>query len=355
MKWRLFFTVLILIGWIGFAYWFGSYTLGSSGRTHPVEMEIAPNSSLNEIGAMLKERRVIREAYFFRIYAILSGKSNLKPGVYEIQPTESLKEIILRFYKGRQDLVKIILPPGFTALKVAQRLEAHGFDKASFLKLMNSKKAKYDFEKQIPVDPKRTYRLEGYLIPGTYYFKKDEQMESIINEMLQPFARNIDKKETHQKLMENPNLPPGMTLDQVVTVASLIEREAQIRDELPKIAGVIYNRMRNPKNNKLMIDASIVYLYAFKGKNLTSITQKQIIDSKQNPYNTYQHPGLPPGPISCPSKEAIMAALNPERHDYEFYVTKKDGTKRHYFAKTYEEHQKYDKQSYENEKKAGKP
>lgn len=350
MKWRLLFTVIILLGWIGVAYWFGSYTLGSPDRTSPVTMEILPKSSLKEIGASLKERNVIRESYFFRTYAILSGNSNLKPGVYEIQPSESLDQILRKFSQGRQDLVRIILPPGFTALKVGERLAAHGYSKDLFLKLMNEKKPKYDFERKIPIDTKRTYRLEGYLVPGTYYFKKDEHVEDIINEMLQRFATYIDTQKINERIRTNPNLPSGLTLDQIVAVASLIEREAQVKDELPTIAGVIYNRMRNPQNNRLRIDASIVYIYGFKGINLNSVTQKQIIDTKHNPYNTYHHAGLPPGPIACPGTEAIIAAINPQEHNYEYYVTKKDGSKRHYFTRTYEDHQRYDRQSQENEK-----
>jgi UPF0755 protein len=344
------FAVVIITGWILFGLWFGSFTLSSPERQKPVTIEIAPKSSLSEIGDLLKKHKIIRETYFFRTYAVLSGKYNLKPGIYTIQPGTSLYRVLQRISEGKQDVVSVVLPPGFTTVKLADRLKAHGYRREEFLKLMNVKKPKYDFEKLIPHDQRRMYRLEGYLFPANYKFQKFETVEDLINDMLKPMHFLLKKYRVQQQLKNNPLLPRGMTLDQLITVASLIEREAQVKSELPVIAGVIYNRMRNPENNKLMIDATVVYIYGLKGRNLTSINQKQIFTT-QHPYNTYIYKGLPPGPIAFPSKAAILAALHPEKHDYEFYVTRKDDTNRHYFAKTYEEHVYYNKKSSENEKK----
>jgi UPF0755 protein len=347
---KCFFTSILVLGWLVILFWFAEYTLKSPQRTNPITIEIPPKSSLNQIGDLLKEKKIIRESYFFRIYAFLKRKTNLKAGVYEIHPNHDLDYILKKLSVGKEDLIKIILPPGFTTVKLAERLGAHGFNKETFLKMMNNKKPKYGFEERIPKDPRRTYRLEGYLFPGTYYFKKNEKPEVIINAMLKRLSDEVNQLQAYKKLGQNKYLPLGMTIDKWVIVASLIERECQVKQELPRVSGVIYNRMRNPKNNKLMIDASIIYIYGLQGKNLNYVTQIQIQQTK-HPYNTYLNPGLPPGPICSPSKDALIAALNPDKHSFEFYVTKKDGTHQHYFAKTYEEHQRFDALSAENEKK----
>jgi UPF0755 protein len=336
--WRLFFTLALLAGWAILGYFYVDFTLGSPKRTEPVEVEIPPNSSLQQIGEILKQKKLIREYYFFRFYAMYKKKINLKAGYYEILPNESLDDMLKKFSEGDENTVRVVIPEGKNARQIAEILEKHGFDKAGFLDMLNHKKPKYNFETQIPSHPERPYKLEGYLFPSTYYFRKDETPENIVNKMLEQFAKRMEKLQAREKLSGNPLLPKGMTIDKWVTVASLVEREGQVKDEFPVIAGVIYNRLKNPKYPTLDIDATIVYIYSMKGQKV--MPTRQMLKQK-HPYNTYQIKGLPPGPIACPGETALAAALNPQKHNYYFYVTREDGTGRHFFAANLAQHERY--------------
>lgn len=349
MKWflRFFFTILLMAGWAALAYFYADFTLGSPQRDKPVEVEIPPDTSINEIGKILKQKKLIRESYFFRYYVMYKHKTNLKAGVYEIQPDETLDQMLNKFSDGNQDLVKVTIPEGLNALQIAEILEKKGFDKEGFLKALNDKPLKYNFETEIPADNNRPYRLEGYLFPSTYNFRKDATPEQIINAMLAQFSKRMDELQVRDNLKNAPL--KGITVDQWVTIASLIEREGQVKEELPTISGVIYNRLNNPNNQWLGIDATIVYIYSMRGEKITKVKNPREVKS---PYNTYLMKGLPPGPIASPGEESLKAALYPQEHEYEYYVTKSDCSGEHYFAKTHDEHRfKYIPLSNQNQKK----
>lgn len=333
--WRIVFTVLLLIGWGALGYSFADFTLGSKKRTEPITVEIPQGSTLQDIGKELKKKNLIRETYFFRIYATIKGKTNLLAGSYVIHPNENLDAMLDKFSTGKQNTVRVTVIEGWNVMQIANELEKKGFDKKEFLHALNHKKPKYDFEKEIPEHPAREYKLEGYLFPSTYDIVIGTPEEEIVNIMLEQFNKRLEKLKAREKLKTNPPLP-NMTIDQWVTVASLIEREGQVRSELPTISGVIYNRLKNSHTYPLLqVDASVVYIYSMKGEKKTRVYEKDLqID---HPYNTYKKKGLPPGPISCPSEEALEAALNPEEHQYFFYVTREDGSRLHYFARNYEE------------------
>ncbi|MFC7441390.1 endolytic transglycosylase MltG [Laceyella putida] len=345
--WRIFFTIALLAGWGILGYFFADFTLGSPKRTKPVEVEIPPNSTLQEIGRILKEKRLIREAYFFRYYAAWKNKTTLRAGTFEILPGETLDDMLAKFADGKENKVKVVIPPGWTVYEIADRLEAKGFDKQAFLEALNNKKPQFAFEYKITKGPYRKYKLEGYLYPDTYYFKPNEKPEKIINTMLGQFNDHYEKLNVEEKLQSHPRLK-NMTLDKVVTVASLIQREGQDKSELPRIAGVIYNRL--DIHMPLQVDAAIVFMYREKGQKVTRVYQK-MYKGVRHPYNTYENIGLTPGPISNTTEDALAAALEPENHKFLYYVTREDGTHRHYFATSYEQHQKYNAISKKNREK----
>lgn len=338
MKWflRLLFTVLILAGWMILAYQYILFTLESPTRTKQIELEIKPNATLKEIGQSLEKAGLIRSATFFRYYAWWKQNTNLKPGYYEIGVNENLNQIMSRLHDGEQSMVKVTIPEGKTVLEIADILEKHGFDKQDFLKKVNQKQSNYAFETEITPNPNRQFRYEGYLFPNTYHFRKNETSEKIIKEMLDEFAKRMTQLQVRDKLKER-----NMTVDQWVTFASIVEREGQEKQELPRIAGVIYNRL--DKKMRLEVDATIVYAMKLKGVN------GKIRTNFASPYNTYQNNGLPPGPISCPGESSLAAVLNPEQNPYFYYVTKSDGSGQHYFARTIQEHQKNIQLSNKNE------
>lgn len=343
MNWslRILFTFLLIGGWLGLGYLFVTFYLESPKRSEVTELVIPPNSTLSEIGVQLKKENLIRDNWPFRYYAWYKNMTNLKPGFYEIPPNENLDKIMERLQGGKQDTVKVTIPEGKTVIEIADIIEKAGFDKQAFLKEVNERTPSYEFEKEIPVNSARKYRLEGYLFPNTYEFKKGETADKIVKAMLDQFANRMDEMKVRDKLKQR-----DMTVDEWVTFASVIEREGQVRSELPQIAGVIYNRLQ--KDMRLEVDATVVYAYLLKGEKKTRLYFKDLeIDS---PYNTYKVKGLPPAPISCPGEASLQAVVNPNQHDFIYYVTKKDGTGEHYFGKTMQEHQQNIKRSEQNKK-----
>lgn len=344
MNWllRLLFTIFIIGGWFTLGYLFLTFSLESPVRNEVKQIEIPPNSTLSEIGAILEENQLIRADWPFRYYAWYKRMTNLKPGFYEIPPDENLDAIMLRLHEGKQNTVKVTIPEGKNVLEIAEILEKAGFDKEAFLKEVNERTPTYEFEKEIPSNPKRKYRLEGYLFPSTYEFRKGERADKIVKAMLDQFAERMTKMKIREKLKER-----DMTVDEWVTFASIVEKEGQVKEEFPKISGVIHNRLE--KDMKLEVDATVIYAYQMQGEKKKRLFFKDLkIDS---PYNTYQIKGLPPAPISCPSELALQSVIQPEHHDFLYYVTKKDGTGAHYFSKTLEEHEQNIKRSEENAKK----
>jgi UPF0755 protein len=337
MRWflRIFFTLVLFVGWGTLGYHFIYFTLGAAPRTGPVHVEIKKGMSLQQIGETLKGKGLVREAYFFRYYAIYKKMTSLKAGVYEIKPDEKLNDILQKFTKLNQNTAKITIPEGENVLQIADRIQTAGFDRDGFLQAIQTRTPVYEFEKQIPKDNRRKYHLEGYLFPSTYQIRPDATPEKIVEMMLHEFELNLQKINAYEKVKTIPY--KNKSIDVVVVIASLIEREGKVRLELPTIAGVIYNRLNSKDNQKLMIDAVNIYIYSMRGEKITVLTNREKFVN--DPYNTYNIVGLPPGPICCPGEEALAAALQPQKHEYEFYVTREDGTDRHFFAKTNAEHE----------------
>ncbi len=344
MNWllRLLLTFLIIGGWLTLGYLFVQFYLESPQRNEVKEVEIPPDSTLSEIGSILEKNQLIREGWLFRYYAWYKKMTNLKPGFYQIQPNENLDSIMAKLYEGKQDTVKVTIPEGKNVLEIAEILEKAGFDKEGFLKEVNERTPTYEFEKEIPAHPSRKYRLEGYLFPSTYEFKKRETPEKIVKAMLDQFAERMTKMKIRDKLKQR-----DMTVDEWVTFASVIEKEGQVKSEFPQISGVIHNRLE--KGMKLEVDATVIYAYQMQGQSKKRL---YFNDLKINsPFNTYMNKGLPPAPIACPGELALQSVIHPSQHDYLFYVTKKDGTGAHYFGRTLEEHQQNIRRSEENAKK----
>src|SRR5690606_4796977 len=171
--------------------------------------------------------------------------------------------------------------------------------------------------------------LEGYLFPDTYVFTRTTTEKHLIAGMLDGFQRALERALGDEGLQRAEDL--GLTVHEVVTMASIIEREAQVAAERPLIAAVYHNRLRIG----MKLDADPTVLYALGRTDGRLLYEDLEVDS---PYNTYRNPGLPPGPIASPGEAAIRAALHPADVDYLFFVAKGDGSGEHLFARTYEEH-----------------
>ncbi|MFD1408913.1 endolytic transglycosylase MltG [Kroppenstedtia eburnea] len=330
MKWllRLFFTFLMVGLFSALGYWYVEHSLSPSSVKQPVEVEVKPGDSILNVGRELERKELIKDDFLFVAYAFLKGRTkDLKAGVYEVPPGSGTPEILNIFTDGSQNVMRLTVPEGFTAEKIAAVLDKKGLDGDEFLQAVNRKEDYPDsFVKEIPSDRKRRYQLEGYLYPITYNLPKGTDSKHLVQKMLQQFERNMEREGIRPKLKEQ-----NLTMDEWVTIASIIEREGKVEEEFPRIAGVIYNRLKVGK--KLQVDATVQYAL---GEQKARLLYKDL--EIKSPYNTYRIKGLPPSPISNPGPKALRAALEPEKHPYFYYVTRKDGSGLHYFARTEKEH-----------------
>ncbi|WP_281169562.1 endolytic transglycosylase MltG [Paenibacillus harenae] len=302
-----------------------------------VKVEIPKGTSANEVADLLEQNGIIKNSFIFKYYLKLNDQgARFQAGLYELNPGMEHDAIIAKLNAGDTvavETIRFTIPEGFTVLQIADKLAAEKLiDRDKFIKLAATNTAYGDAEavRSIPENDKLHQKLEGYLFPETYELKKGSTEEDIIRRMLSELDRKLEVlPEGWMDVLEEKK----MTLHELLTIASLVEREVVIDEERALVAGVIYNRIED--GMMLQIDATVQYSL---DKPKERLYEKDLqIDS---PYNTYKVEGLPPGPIASPSMASITAALYPEESDYLFYVTKKDGSQSHLFAKTYQEHLK---------------
>lgn len=288
-----------------------------------VVVEIPLQATAGQVSKILKQNELVRSSIVFRLYARWRGVDGLiKAGEYRLSNGLSTPEVLRELVDGRLVTQSFTIPEGFTTTQVADLLVAKGFiNRERFFSAVAGENFPYSFIQGLPKDNRR---LEGYLFPDTYQVTRGSSESFVIDLMLKRFDLEMSELDYPAQAKK-----VGMTLNQAVTIASMVEREAKIDEERPIIAGVIYNRLR--KSMPLQIDATVEYAL---GANKPKIYYKDLeIDS---PYNTYRIHGLPPGPIAMPGKSSLLAAVNPARTEYLYYVAKPDGS--HAFATTLAEH-----------------
>jgi len=290
-------------------------------------LAIAPGDSSKTIAVRLQQAGIIRNLWAFRIYLAIHGESqNLRPGAYRFSQGDSFGQIAGALISGdlRYGTIRFTVPEGYKIDQIAALLASKGLaSKADFLHEVDHGVFSFDFLKVIPPNVPVHHRLEGFLFPNTYQVNKGESAHDIIQAMLEEFNRVL----TQQMRTEIANRHED--LYQVVTVASLIEREAKVEKERPIIAGVIYNRLNAKTSMPLQIDASVEYAVGEKPRLSTRDLEVK------SPYNLYLYSGLPPGPIASPGLASLMAAINPAKTPYLYYVAKYDGTGQHFFSETF--------------------
>lgn len=293
-----------------------------SGRE--VVVEIPRGASSGSIGAILEREGLVKSALTFRLYVRWKRLDvNLKPGEYQLSPKLSLPEITGKISRGEVITYSFTIPEGFTVVQIADLLaEEKLVYRDKFLDAARNSSLAAEF---IPSGAKLKQPLEGYLFPETYQVVKGATEGDIIALMVKGFRR-IFTPELQARAREL-----GYSVHEVVTLASIIEEEARVPEELAAISAVYHNRLRIG----MKLDADPTVLYALPMPKERLLYKDLEINS---PYNTYRNPGLPPGPISNPGEAAIRAALYPADGKYLFFVAKGDGSGEHYFARTLAEH-----------------
>lgn len=327
--------IVILAGIAGIGWLVKQMLQPMPSSDQPVRVMIPAGTGSSAIAQKLQEAGLIRNAEMFTFYLKYKGQGDkLQAGEYDLTPGMTLDSIIDVLNKGltvKEQGIKLTVPEGYTVKQIAEKVnQQFGTDIAEFIQAAQQDKGftAHSFT-YIPNNSQLTNRLEGYLFPETYEWKKDIKVEDMLDQMM----LELDKKlATLPDGWQESLKARGQSFHQMMTIASLIEREVVLDEERPLVASVIYNRLN--KSMPLQIDATVQYLLD-KPKDRLFEKDLQI----ESPYNTYLHPGLPPGPIASPSLASIKAAIYPADSKYLFYVTKKDGSKGHLFAETYEQHQ----------------
>jgi UPF0755 protein len=295
----------------------------------PVVFIIEPGETAGDIALRLKRLGLINDAELFRQFAqYQEADSKLEAGRYELRADMTMEEIIEALQHGRLEEVTVTIPEGWRAEQIAEMLtEEIGMDGQGFLALVQGGDFDYEFLQDRP--PGAT--LEGFLFPDTYYLPVQPTALDIIERMLADFDQRFTF-ELRQVAAERE-----MTIHQVVTLASIVEREAVVAEERPVIAGVFLNRL----SMDMTLDACPTVQYALGYQEDTGQWWKTPLVLEEfahinSPYNTYLHRGLPPGPICNPGLASIRAVLEPVESDYLYFLAKGDGS--HAFARTFEEH-----------------
>jgi peptidoglycan lytic transglycosylase G len=307
----------VIVAALGLWFWSVVY----ADRSHPTqqtEVIVPQGSSFGSVARQLADEGVISHRLPFLLLARLRHVDReVKAGEYRFSPHETLDEVLRKLVEGTAQIATwVTIPEGYTAAQIAADLAAHDLGSAERYR-------EYFAHDTIVLGGTRTKSLEGYLFPNTYLFPLNPNPPQAAKILVDEFRKELppDAQSRARRL--------GYTLPQVVTVASLVEREAKADDERPLMAGVIYNRLR--KGMPLEVDATIEYIFP---QHKTEITRRDLaIDS---PYNTYKYLGLPPTPIANPGRPSLLAALDPMPSDYYFYVYKGNG--HHAFARTLQEH-----------------
>lgn len=293
------------------------------------EITVSENTDLLSLAKQLDDEGVINYGTIFKLYVRVKGDNQgVLAGSYSLNPNMDYGQIIDTLVNASStETMKITVPEGYSIAQIRQLLlDEHVCTEDALDEVLNTYSFKHEFLKdELPAEEGW---LEGYLFPDTYeIYKGNATVVDTINKMLNNFESKYDDdiKAGAETL--------GRSMHDIVTIASLVEREAQVDSERAKIAGVIYNRLNNPSEFPyLQVDASVLY-----GLGRTSGPLSQEDLASDTPYNLYTKQGLPPGPICNPGYASLYAAAHPEQHNYYYYVAMPDGS--HLFANSYEEHQ----------------
>ena len=335
-------------GYFGYQYVQSSLLPVDANSKEYVTVQIPEGSNVQEIGSTLEHSGVIKHGVIFAFYAKYKNYSDLKAGYYNLQKSMSTEDIIKELQKGgtpepqEPSLADLTIPEGYTIEQIAQAvgqlkgefkepLTAEAFlAKVQDDNFISQEVAKYpNLLESLPTkESGARYRLEGYLFPATYSIKESTTIESLIDEMLAAMDKTLTP---HYSAIKSKNL----TVNELLTIASLVEKEGAKTEDRKLIAGVFYNRL----NLGMPLQSNIAILYAQGklGQNISLADDAGIDTSINSPYNVYTKPGLMPGPVDSPSQDAIEASINQTKSENLYFVANvTDG--KVYYAVTQEEH-----------------
>ena len=347
-------TTLVLLILFGAGGFFGlSYAKSALQPVDPnskqyVRVQIPDGANTQQIGSVLEKSGVIKNGLVFTVYAKYKNYTELKSGYYNLQKSMSVEDVIKELQKGgtpepqEVTLAELTIPEGYTLEQIAhtvgqlqgefkEPMTAEAFmAKVQDETFIAQEVAKYpNLLESLPAkDSGVRYRLEGYLFPATYAIKESTTIESLIDNMLAAMDKNLSP---HYAAIKEKNL----TVNELLTIASLVEKEGAKTEDRKLIAGIFYNRLN--QNMPLQSNIAILYAEGKLGQNISLADDAAIDTSIDSPYNVYTKVGLMPGPVDSPSLDAIESSINQTKSDYLYFVANvQDG--KVYYATTREEH-----------------
>jgi len=292
---------------------------GYEGETQ--EVEIPPGSGTRAIGEKLVQSGVVRDTVTYRVALWLSGEARrLKAGEYRFDRPMSARDAIGKIARGEVDLVNITFREGLTVADMGAIFEAQGLGSAA-----SFREAASDGTLVHDLDP-AAKDLEGYLFPETYAVSRHVAPQQLVKAMVDRFKHVLTPD------LRDAASARRLSIRQLVTLASIVEKETGAVEERPLVAAVYSNRLKIGMG--LQCDPTVIFALQREGRFNGNLTRDDL--AFDSPYNTYRYPGLPPGPIAAPGKGSLEAAAHPADADYLYFVSRNDGT--HAFARTLDEH-----------------
>jgi len=285
--------------------------------------EVEKGKGAEAIARSLKEKGVIKKEWPFLLgYQLFYSPQSLKAGEYSLSLPLSTKKVLRILTEGQIYLHPLTIPEGLTGQEISELLNSLNFAKEEdFLEAFSQTDAVASWDEE-------AQNLEGYLFPETYFFPKGTSAQEIISTMVSQF-KGVFREEWKMRAQDM-----GLSLREVVILASLVEKETSIPEEKKLVSSVFHNRLR--RRMKLDCDPTIIYVLKQEGRFGGRLRYKDL--RYDSPYNTYLYSGLPPGPICNPGRESLQAALYPAEEDFLYFVSKNDGS--HHFSRTFKEHQR---------------
>ncbi|WP_173302980.1 endolytic transglycosylase MltG [Streptococcus sp. 8854] len=343
-----FLTLLSAGGYFGYQYVLDSLLPIDANSNKYVTVQIPDGSNVQEIGTTLEKAGLVKHGLIFSFYAKYKNYTDLKAGYYNLQKSMSTEDLLKELQKGGTDepqepvLATLTIPEGYTLDQIAQAvgqlqgdfkepLTAEAFlAKVQDETFISQAVAKYPtLLESLPVkDSGVRYRLEGYLFPATYSIKESTTIESLIDEMLAAMDKNLSP---YYSTIKSKNL----TVNELLTIASLVEKEGAKTEDRKLIAGVFYNRLN--RDMPLQSNIAILYAQGKLGQNISLAEDVAIDTNIDSPYNVYKNVGLMPGPVDSPSLDAIESSINQTKSDNLYFVA--DVTEgKVYYANNQEDH-----------------
>ncbi|SFE27827.1 endolytic transglycosylase MltG [Alteribacillus iranensis] len=325
--------VVIVVGVGGYLYIHSALQPVDEESEQTVTVDIPIGSSPASIGELLEEKEIIRNGTIFRYYVTYKNEQGLQAGEYELSPSMEIDEIIQSLKEGKviqEAELTFTIPEGTWLEGIVETIaESSSYEEEDIMELLNDPSYleklidKYDFINEAILKDDIRYPLEGYIFPARYdYYEENTELPAIIEKM-------IERMESELKPLSEELEESDLSVHELLTLASIVEREARNEEDRPIIAGVLFNRLE--EGMRLEVDPTVAYAIG-EHRYMTSYEDLEA----ESPYNTYRYEGMPPGPIASPGLPSIEAVLTPDDNEYLYFYARPNGEV--IYNKEYEDH-----------------